>query len=213
MPPTDPTGQPKPAAAPPARPAAPAPPTTPIPPMETLRLAQFLRAAAHNPETRAQVAEIALKIDPNGVGKAFTDVGLERRFNALEKKLADRDLEKQIKDAVAVQQAEKTALKKERGFSDEQIADIEKTMQAKGIYSYRDGAILYEADHPPPPEEAPAGGSAMWEFPTVMTRDGKGQVPFKDFQKDPKSAAYNAAYRVIDDFKFNKLPPAFHRAA
>lgn len=213
MPPADPTGTPKPGETPPQqRPPSPAPPQTPIPPMETLRLAQFLRAAAHHPETRGAVAEIALKIDPNGVGKAFSDIGLQRRLDAFEKKLNDRELQQQINAAVAAQTKEKAQLKKERGYTDEQITDIENTMRAKGVSSYRDGAILYEADHPPPPAEAPEAGSATWEFPSVPTRDGKGLVEFKQFQKDPKAAAYNAAYRVIDEFKFNKLPPAFRAA-
>jgi hypothetical protein len=194
----------------PSRPAAAqAQPMPQLPPMEMVRLANMMHTLAHNPATREIVAEAVNRVDPNFAGKAFQDVALNRRFAALEKKITDKDIEKQVKEAVASQQRDRKQLE-DAGRTKEEIEDIEKLMNARGYHSYRDASVLYDAEKPRPAQHYEAN-SATWEFPSVTTRDGKGSVPFKDFQKDSKTAAYNAAYRVIDEFTTKNLPPAFHR--
>jgi hypothetical protein len=51
-----------------------------------------------------------------------------------------------------------------------------------------------------------------WSFPTVPGQDGK-MLSFDDFRKDMNGATRNAAIQVITEFKRNRLPPAFSRAA
>jgi hypothetical protein len=209
--PGDPTGTPQ------QRPAAPAPqqqqqprPAAPpinVPPMEMVRISNFIARAAHHPELRAQVADLFMKGDPNGLGKAFQDVALDRRFQALEKKMADKELQGQINEARAAQTKDKKVLVDSGRYSEEQIGDIEKLMTARGYHSYKDAAILYEADHPPEPKSHDYP-SASWEFPTVEGKDGK-MIPFDKFKKDPIGASRNAAMRVIDTFKHRTLPPQF----
>jgi hypothetical protein len=209
MPPGDPTGTPP-------RPAAPAPAPTPprpaappinVPPMEMVRISNFIARAAHHPELRAQVADLFMKGDPNGLGKAFHDVALDRRFEALEKKMSDKELQGQISEARAQQSKDKKALVDSGRYSSEQMTDIENLMIAKGWHSYEDAAIRYDHDHPPEskPHEYP---TSNWEFPTVQGRDGK-MIPFDQFKKDPIAESRNAAYRVIDTFKRGALPPQF----
>jgi hypothetical protein len=199
---------PQPPASQPAR-AQPLPPN--LPPMEMVRLANMMHALAHNPQTRELIAEAANRVDPQFAGKAFQDVALNRRFKELEDKIKQKDLDKDIEVAVKAQQRQRKSLE-EAGRTKEEIEDIEKLMNARGYHSYADAAILYDAEKPPvmPKFEA---NSATWEFPTVTNRDGSGAVPFKDFQKDSKTAAFNAAYRVIDEFKLNTLPRGFSRGA
>jgi hypothetical protein len=177
--------------------------------MEQVRLATMMHTLAHDPRTREIVAEAVNRVDPQFAGKAFQDVAINRRFAALEKRLTDKEIEKQVNEAVQLQKRDRKALE-DAGRTKEEIEDIEKLMNARGYHSYRDASILYDAEKPRPPVQYEAN-SATWEFPSVTTRDGKGSVPFKDFQKDSKTAAYNAAYRVIDEFTMKNLPSAFHR--
>jgi len=187
----------------PARPS----PGASMNPVEMARLASFTVAAAHNPRTRRAMAQIAGIVDPNYVGKAFVDVRLQDRLDAFERKFNDRDLQAQINDALRSQQAEKKSVVTERGYSDDQIADIERLMTAKNMYSYKDAAVLYDAEHPriQPQEEGP---SATWEFPSVIGRDGK-MMDFDTFKKNPVAASHNAARRVIDEFRLRSLPRTF----
>jgi hypothetical protein len=207
--PGDPTGTPKPAPAPAPAAAAPRPAVPPInvPPMEMVRISNFIARAAHHPELRAQVADLFMKGDPNGLGKAFQDVALDRRFQALEKKFADKEMQGQINEARAAQAKDKKGLVDSGRYSAEQIADIENLMTARGYHSYKDAAVLYDAEHPPEPKghEYP---SSTWEFPTVQGKDGK-MIPFEQFKKDPIGESRNAAMRVIDTFKRGTLPPQF----
>jgi hypothetical protein len=213
MPPGDPTGNPQRPAAPPQpqppqpQPQRPAAPPINVPPMEMVRISNFIARAAHHPELRAQVADLFMKGDPNGLGKAFQDVALDRRFQALERKMADKELQGQINEARAGQTKDKKTLVDSGRYSEEQIGDIEKLMTARGYHSYKDAAILYDADHPPEPKghEYP---TSNWEFPTVQGKDGK-MIPFDQFKKDPIAESRNAAYRVIDTFKRGALPPQF----
>lgn len=177
--------------------------------MEMVRLANMMHSLAHNPQTRGIIADAVNKIDPAFAGKAFQDVALDRRFRNLEEKIAQKDMQKQIDEAVASQRRDRQKLL-DAGRSKQEVEDIEKLMNARNYHSYRDAAILYDSEKPRQPTTYSAN-SATWEFPSVTTRDGKGTVPFKDFQKDSKSAAFNAAYRVIDEFTMNNLPPAFRR--
>jgi hypothetical protein len=178
--------------------------------MEMVRISNFIARAAHHPELRAQVADLFMKGDPNGLGKAFQDVALDRRFQALERKFADKELQGQINDAVKQQGRDKKELVDSGRYSDEQITDIEKLMTARGYHSYKDAAILYDADHPPEPRHQDTP-TASWEFPSVEGRDGK-MIPFDAFKKDPIAASKNAAYRVIDSFKLRTLPRGFQAA-
>lgn len=178
--------------------------------MEMVRLSNFFARAAHDPQLRPLVAELAMRGDPNGLGKAFGDVALNRRFEALEKKFEEKELKKQVDEAIAGQQRDRQALVDSGKYSAEQLADIEKLMTARGYHSYKDGAILYDSEHPAPPQLAETP-TATWEFPTVEGRDGK-MIPFDQFKKDPIAASKNAAYRVIDQFKLRTLPNSFSMA-
>jgi hypothetical protein len=205
-------GQPaQPAPAPRPQPQQAAAPSPLLPPHEMVKFSHFLHQAAHNPETRHVVAALANKLDPQGLGKAFTDVSIANQLNAFRKELKDKDLEREIDQAKRAQAKEKQELVDTGRYSKEEIEDIEKTMIAKGMHSYKDGAILWQAEQPPSPPPVPEASTATWEFPSVTDRNGK-PVDFKDFQKDSKGASWNAAYRVIDEFKMHTLPPRFRAA-
>jgi hypothetical protein len=208
--PGDPTGTPRaaePAPQPQPQPQRPTAPPINVPPMEMVRISNFIARAAHHPELRAQVADLFMKGDPNGLGKAFQDVAIDRKIAAIEKRFADKELQAQINEARAAQSKDKKALLDSGRYSDEQITDIENLMTARGYHSYKDAAILYDADHPPEPKQREYP-TATWEFPTVEGKDGK-MIPFDKFKKDPIGESRNAAMRVIDTFKHRTLPPQF----
>lgn len=186
-------------------------PATWLPPHEMVKFSHFLHRAAHDPSTRHIVAALAQRLDPNDLGKAFADVSVQNQLNAFRKEMKDAELTKQVEEARKTQAREKAELVDSGRFTKEQVDDIEKTMIAKGLHSYKDGAILWQADQPPAPPPAIEATSATWDFPSVVDRQGK-PVSFKDFSKDTKTAAYNAAFRVIDEFKMGALPSRFRAA-
>jgi hypothetical protein len=83
-------------------------------------------------------------------------------------------------------------------------------MDRYGLYDYNAGAVLYAHEKLPEVPEIPLPSDrpgATWEFPSVEGRDGK-PIPFAEFVKDPVRASQNAAYRVIGDFRQQRLPIA-----
>ena len=89
-------------------------------------------------------------------------------------------------------------------YTKEQAEDIKKIIDRHGgTLDYNQAAVLYAHENPSSdptsrPPEYPTGRT--WEFPTVSGRDGK-PLAFKDFIADPTTAAHNAAYTLIQDFR------------
>jgi hypothetical protein len=182
-------------------------------PQEMEKLSRFMFNMSHNEKYRAQVAEAAKEIDPSFTG-AFKDVFLEQKFNAFTKKFEDERLSERMQRAQQTRESQKTEVIKKRGFSDDQVKQVETLMTHYGVNDWEAAADIYAQRNPPedpslkPPPDLLDRGST-WEFPTVPGADGK-MMSFDDFRKNPRKASKDAAIQVITEFKRTRLPGAFH---
>jgi hypothetical protein len=193
--------------------------TTPnlkLSPVDMERLSRLALNLSSNEKTRAGFAQLVQQVDPQA-GKAFTDVILERKFNEFTKKFENDRLQERMERAQQNRARQKSAIIAKRGFSEDQVRQVETLMTHYGVNDWEAAADIYAQRNPPenpdlkPPPELVHGG-ATWEFPTVPGEDGK-MLSFSDFRKDPKGASMNAAFRVITEFKRNRLPGSFQRAS
>lgn len=175
-------------------------------------LASLLYELGHNPQTRADLARIVNKVDPQRAIASFPDVAQQAQFAKLKADIDQKFATQEAQKRKAHYDQQRSALKDR--YSEEQLGEIHKEMQRAGVVDWNDGAVLYAAKRPesdpryqPPPSERP---SAKWEFPTVNGRDGK-PMSFKDFAHDPRSASMDAAYSVISEFKNANLSRPFRR--
>jgi hypothetical protein len=186
-------------------------------PVEMQRLSTLATLIANNPKHRAQFAGMVADVAPGTPeSKSFSDIDLQKQFEALSKKIDDQILNTQIKEAQTAQATQRRSLIDSGRYTEDQVKEIESGPMTKfGILDYEAGAALYAHEHPAenpaliPPEVEDT--SKTWEFPTVEDRNGK-LMSFQDFAKDPVKSSLNAAYRTIAQFKKTRLSPSFSRA-
>jgi len=177
------------------------------------RLSRLAFNLSHNEKTRSQFANLVKEVDPTTAG-AFKDVFLEQKFNAFTQKFENERLAEKMERAQQSRETQKSDVIKRRGFSDDQVKQVETLMTHYGVNDWEAAADIYAQRNPPddpnmkPPPEIEHGG-ATWEFPTVPGKDGK-MLSFDDFRKNPQGASRNAAIQVITEFKRTRLPGAFH---
>jgi hypothetical protein len=190
--------------------------TTQIPrlsPADMDRLSRLAFQLSHSEKTRSGFAELVKEVDPNA-SKAFSDVFLEKKFDAFTKKFEDERLAERMQRAQESRQSQKSAVIENRKFNENQVAEVEKIMTHYGVSDWEAAADIYAQRNPPenpelkPPPEIEHGG-ASWDFPTVPGKDGK-MLSFQDFLKNPSASSRNAAIQCITEFKRNRLPGAFH---
>lgn len=175
-------------------------------------LAALAYELGHNPQTRAGLANLVNKVDPQRARASFPDVVAQSQFSALERKIEQR-FQKEDAEKLKSRHDEQRSRLKDR-YSEEQIGEIAKEMTRAGVVDWEDGATLYAAKNPAAdpryqPPERPRH-SNKWDFPTVAGRDGK-PMTFKDFAADTRTASMDAAYAVIDEFKNASLSRPFRR--
>ena len=175
-------------------------------------LASLLYELGHNPQTRAGLAQLVHKVDPQRAVASFPDIAQRNQFAQLERKIDQKLAEDTAQKQKSKYDQQRTALKER--YSEEQIGEIQKEMNRIGTPDWEAGATIYAAKNPeadpryqPPPHERP---TTKWEFPTVNGRDGK-PMSFKDFAADPRTASMDAAYSVIHEFKNANLSRPFRR--
>jgi hypothetical protein len=166
----------------------------------------------HNPQTRAGLAHLVNKVDPQRARASFPDVVAQSQFSQLEQRIEERFQRAEAEKQKARHEEQRNRLRDR--YSDEQIGEIHKQMTSNGMSNWEDAAILYAAKNPVAdpryqPPERPRPGT-KWEFPTVTGQDGK-PMSFKEFAADPRTASMNAAYAVIDEFKSANLSRPFRR--
>jgi len=81
-----------------AGPVVPAPQQPLLPPQEMERLSTLFHKLAHHKDTRGPLARMVKHVG-SPVAAAFKDVELEDRFAQLEKRITDKELQGQIKEA------------------------------------------------------------------------------------------------------------------
>ena len=175
-------------------------------------LASLAYELGHNPQTRAGLAHLVNRVDPQRARASFPDVVQAEQFKALEQRIEQKFSVSAAEKQREKFEAERNSLKER--YSEEQIGEIQKEMNRVGTTDWEAGATRYAAKHPesdpryqPPQREIP---NAKWDFPTVAGKDGK-LLSFKEFAADPRTHSMNAAYTVIDEFRNKNLSSGFRR--
>lgn len=169
-------------------------------PAQAQTLANLFLDLSHNDKTRKVIAKAVKEVDPDGHGKAFTDIDMQEQMDTFKAEQEAKAIQEEGARRVAEQTKQKQKLLDSGKYKPEQVTDIEKVMQRYGIGDYEAGAVLYAHENPPDnpkPGDMPAvQHGATWEFPSIPGMD------FKAFAADPTKAARNGAY--ADIAKFNQ---------
>lgn len=175
-------------------------------PAQMADLAGMMDILVRDERTRPYMAHLTSAMFPDRAA-AFKDVQADAKIAALEKRINDREYQRQVRAQDNFSERERRKLV-EGGYTDEQTKDIKAVMDRYGMSDWKAGSVLYQHETKPVdvPASRPTRRTSTWEFPTVEGPDGK-QMAFKDFLADPVTAAQNAAYQVIEEFKRAKGIP------
>ena len=159
-------------------------------------LANLFLDLSHSDKTRRVIAKAVKEVDPDGHGKAFTDIDMQDQMDTFKAQEEERRLKEEGERRVTAQAKQKQKLIDDGKYKPEQVTEIEAVMARYGIADYEAGAVLYAHEHPPEnpkPGDLPATRhGATYEFPTIPG------MSFADFAKDPTKAARNGAYADIE---------------
>ena len=171
-----------------------------IDPTTAQDLARLLLDLSHNKDTRKEIGKLVKKAKPDSPhAAAFSDVEIEDKFEAFQRKQEEKEIENQQKQVLARMNAQRARLLSggDDGegpkYSEDDVKKIEDLMQKKGITDYEDGRILYASTLPPtstkPTDLPPNISGSTWEFPD-----------WAKFGKDEKRASREIANEVIGEF-------------
>jgi hypothetical protein len=155
-------------------------------------LAELAMKLSQNKETRKDFIHAVKKVDPHRrfpsqeVEDLRADMAAER-----EREKEERKLEEERRETEQRLTAQRRGLVT-RGYSEDQIKEVEAVMTKYGITDYEAGADLYQARRPATP---PAEQTGTWDIPGI---DG---TPMAELLTDPTKAARNEAYKVITEIK------------
>lgn len=164
-------------------------------------LGQLAYELGHDPKTRKAFGKLVREAKPDSPhARAFHDVDVDDKFEAFERKQAERDLKAQQDAVVAnMNRARQNLLTGGADgagpkYDEDTVKKIEKFMEDNGISNYAHGAVLYANENPPlsPPGDDPPPNmhGDHWELPD-----------FDKFSKDPDGAARSTAFQVIKEFR------------
>lgn len=150
-------------------------------------IAELAMKLAANAKTRKTFLNAVKEVDPNQRFPAHEVEDLREEMKAeREREKEERKLDEERKATEARLNAQRAALVG-KGYSDDQLKEVEAVMTKYGITDYEAGADLYQARKPAAPPESPTG---TWDFPLI---DG--------LVADPTKAARNEAFKVITELK------------
>lgn len=146
-----------------------------------------------DPRARKDFVKLAKSVEPNWQIPA--DVAVEELEQKVESRLAEIELKRQTERSNAELERKRAALAERYGA--DAVKSIEDGIMTKyGIADYELAGRVYAAEQPPPDRERRdhevARHGATWEMP---------QINLAEYMANPKKAALNEAYRVIDEFK------------
>lgn len=183
-------------------------------PQQMSEAADLLMRLAHNEKTRPHIAQLIKAVSPQDA-KGFQDVFVTQQLAAFKKQLDNERLQERSERATEQRNQQRATVQKARGYSDDQMTELQKIQDNFGFSDWDAAARIYSTHNPPddptlkPPKEVEEMGS-QWEFPTVPGPDGK-MLSFKDYIGNPRKYSNNVAIQMITDFKRGKLPSAFAR--
>jgi len=160
-------------------------------------LAQIAKGLSDNPETRTGFLSLAKKADPSmsipelDIANQITSAVAEERAKreALEAKIIERDARENVMNR-------RDALKKSKGLSDADVAEVEKIMVEKGISNHDTAAEFMVAQRQsakPTPYQA---GFGSHQKPQVDTKPYGGNIA---------QWARNEAANTISDIQSGRI--------
>jgi hypothetical protein len=180
-------------------------------PAEQADLANLMLALGLNPKARKDVAKLVRQhaddprvkkfvdqfkdvtddpapVDPKPVDpkdKPLTQAQLDERF-------AEEEGKRREREAKAQRESSRQRLVESGRFTADTMKELDKFIEDNGYenLSYDHAATLYAAEKPPENQRPTIGSSRVWEMPTD-----------KEYLKNPKKAALNAAYKVVDELR------------
>lgn len=155
-------------------------------------LAEIALKLAANKETRKPFLDAVKKIDPHRrfPSQEVDDVRAEMEAK-FETEKAERKLEREREETERRLSDQRNSLAG-RGYSEDQIKEVEAVMTKYGITDYEAGADLYQARKPATPDP---GKTGTWEFPTI------GKTSIADLIADPTKHARDEAFNVITELR------------
>lgn len=150
-------------------------------------LAELAMKLSQHKDTRKEFIGAVKKVDPN---RKFPNHEIEVLREEMAEREEARRLEDQRKETERALAAQRSGLMSGRGFTEDQVKEVEAVMTKYGLSDYEAGADLWQARRPSEPPASPTG---TWEFPTI----GKAA----DFVADPVKASRDEAYRTITEFR------------
>src|SRR5215813_2136368 len=117
-------------------------------PVDMAKLSELAYLMAHNEKTRDYFAHMARVVSPEDA-KAFQDVFMKQEIGKLRKEIQDERLKEKMEKAATAREDQKRAVQKRRGFSNEQMAAIEKIQQQYNFGDWEAAADIYAQRNPP----------------------------------------------------------------
>jgi hypothetical protein len=183
-------------------------------PAEMAELSSLAFRIAHNPKTRSHFATLVNEVDPNAALAGFGDVAVQRQIAALKADIANERQQEKVNRVAEANEAQKREVLKRYGHGEETAKRLDEIRAQYGLSDWNAAALIYAGSNPPdnpglkPPPEM---DGSTWEFPTVPGPDGQ-MLKFADYVKDPRRYSNKTAYRMISEFKRERLPSAFRNA-
>ncbi len=150
-------------------------------------LAELAMKLAANQETRKPFLNAVKKVDPN---RRFPSQEVEdlraEMAETREREKEERKLEEERRETERRLTAQRQSLTG-KGYTEDQLKEVEEVMTKYGITDYEAGADLYQARRPPKESEGPTG---TWEFPTLA-----GLI------ENPTKAARDEAFKTITEIR------------
>ena len=165
-----------------------------------------------NPQARRKVLEATKVINPAAIIPeidAAAPISAEltetrTQIAALQKRLDDDAAERastsKVNEFASQWNGAKAQLQRERGYTAEGIAEIEKLAQERGIPDLEAAAALFDRLHPPPEPVQPAGiGSFNFFEPTE--KDGEDMKKLLESRGESEQVVMKMAREALNDFR------------
>jgi hypothetical protein len=162
---------------------------------------QLLSALANNPATRAETLRLVKRINPNlAIPELDAKADVESQIEALKQQILERDNQARERDAMLEVERQRDAVRKQYGFSDEDIGEMEKLMIEEGIARHATAAKLYAASKQAAIPTASEASAPVFDLPNKDIW-GAGVGNNAKLNK----IATEEAFRALNDIKAGRI--------
>lgn len=159
------------------------------------QLANFVKQALENPETRSEVLKIQKKLNPKThIPELDAQDKVSSALDEIKKTLADERAERAKEREEAETAKARAALEskwtkgqeyaRESGYSEEGLGKLEEFMQAEGIASHQHAMAAFEKLHPRPETVASNANPFAARFPNEMRNEDSTKKLFSPNKAD-----------------------------